>query len=60
MSGIYHFFCPPPSVVQQKFSQLATSGMRRGLVGAEGGVWFGGGIAFLLIFKFINLYFIRL
>jgi hypothetical protein len=29
-------------------------------VGAEGGVWFGGGIAFLLIFKFINLYFIRL
>jgi hypothetical protein len=46
--------------VQQKFSQLATSGMRRGLVGAEGGVWFGGGIAFLLIFKFINLYFIRL
>ena len=34
---------PPPSVVQQKFSQLATSGMRRGLVGAGGG--FGLGVA---------------
>jgi hypothetical protein len=38
------FFCPPPpSVVQQKVSQLATSGMRRGLVGAGGG--FGLGVA---------------
>jgi hypothetical protein len=33
MSGILNFLLAPPGDVQQKVSQLATSGMRRGLVG---------------------------
>jgi len=44
MSGILNFLLAPPGDVQQKVSQLATSGMRRGLVGVGGGgVWFGCG-----------------